>query len=125
MPFPSKGKDVYSLSHVNYTHHDDLEESKEFYSLYDQPEKISRNYRSNYKYMINDAIRYFPDLDKIDYIDSIWEIKTTLKSSDQNDSRPIFFREDPLKRNLYTVLGGKIDNIFDLEIHLQKLFNHD
>ena len=32
-----------------------------------------------------------------------------------NDSRPILFKRDPSAPNLISLLGSKIDNIFDLD----------
>ena len=98
MPFPSAGKGIYSLSHVNYTHHETLNEGEDFYKLYRKPEMIRIKYKSNYKYMLSDASRFLPSLNKIKYVDSIWDIKTTLLSSDINDSRPILFNEDRNKK---------------------------
>jgi hypothetical protein len=36
-------------------------------------------------------------------------------SEQVNDSRPILFRRDRSNPNVISVLGGKVDNIFDLE----------
>ena len=120
MPFPSKGKGVYTLSHVDFTHHDTLSESEEYYNLYNNPERIKSSYKSNYKYMINDSIRFLPALKDLKYIDSIWEMKTTLSSSENNSSRPILFKEDETRNNFFSILGGKIDNVFELEKFLKK-----
>ena len=119
MPYPSI-KGIYSLSHVNFTHHDTLTEGEDFYNLYNNPKEIKNLYTSNFKYMISDAKRFLPALMKLKYIDSIWDIKTTLYSSDPNDSRPILLREDQTKNNFFSVLGGKIDNVYDLENYLNK-----
>ena len=122
MPYPTAGKGIYSLSHVNYTHHDTLNEGADFYKLYRNPEMIRNIYKSNYKYMLSDASRFLPCLGKLEYVDSIWDIKTTLLSSDVNDSRPIVFNEDKNKKNFFSVLGGKIDNVFDLEDFIKNKF---
>ena len=37
-----------------------------------------------------------------------------LPDSGANDSRPILFKRDSAAPNLISLLGGKIDNIFDL-----------
>ena len=123
MPYPTAGKGIYSLSHVNYTHHDILDEGTDFYELYRNPKMIRNKYKSNYKYMLSDASRFIPSLNKLKYIDSIWDIKTTLFSSDINDSRPILFNEVKNKKNFFSVLGGKIDNVFDLEDFIKNKFN--
>ena len=38
-----------------------------------------------------------------------------LPQSGVNDSRPILFKRDPSAPNLISLLGSKIDNIFDLD----------
>ncbi len=46
---------------------------------------------------------------------SLWEIKTILPQSDANDSRPILFKRDTELPGVISLLGGKIDNIYDLD----------
>jgi hypothetical protein len=65
--------------------------------------------------MRRDAARYVPDLRDCSYVRSLWEVKTILPQSGANDSRPILFKRDPSAPNLISLLGGKIDNIFDLD----------
>jgi hypothetical protein len=65
--------------------------------------------------MQRDAMRYLPALKDASYRGSIWETKTILPQSDANDSRPILFKSDPSAPNIVSVLGGKIDNIYDLD----------
>jgi hypothetical protein len=48
------------------------------------------------------------------YVRSLWEVKTVLPESGANDSRPILFKRDSGAPNVISLLGGKIDNIFDL-----------
>ena len=67
---------------------------------------------SNYLYMVKDAQRYLPILKECQYMDSLWEVKTILPSSEVDDSRPILFRQNHGLKNLTCVLGGKIDNIY-------------
>lgn len=122
MPFPAAGDDVFSLSHVSYTHHDTISESADFDVFVQNRVKLPLKYRSNYPYMLRDAERFVPILNKAEYVDSIWEIKTTLSSSDFNDSRPILFKEDSLLKGYYVILGGKIDNVYDLEEFLIDTF---
>ena len=65
------------------------------------------------------ASRYLPALADARLLDSNWEIRTLLPSSEIDDSRPILFQQDvggiP---NLVCVLGGKIDNVYDLREEL-------
>ena len=69
---------------------------------------------SNYPHMIRDAQRYLPSLRDCRYVDSIWEVKTVLPRSEVDDSRPILFAKDHGLKNLICILGGKIDNIYDM-----------
>lgn len=113
MPFPNRK--VYSFSHVRYTPHYEWKDSdnKSYQSplhVHDADKKIS-----NYEYMLKDASRYMPVLEKCSYRESIWEVKTLLPSSETDDSRPILFKENYGGLNgFHCVMGGKIDNIYDI-----------
>jgi hypothetical protein len=112
MPFPPRG--LHTLSHVRYTPHHSWHDSKEA-SYLNTNEYCKRAPRvSNYPYMIQDAQRYLPLLWECRYMDSLWEVKTVLPSSEVDDSRPILLRKDHGLKNLSCVLGGKIDNIYDM-----------
>jgi hypothetical protein len=73
--------------------------------------------------MLKDAQRYIPALQDCRYIDSIWEVKTVLPQSEVDDSRPILMKRDQGIPNLTCIMGGKIDNIYDVfeELSLQHL----
>ena len=64
--------------------------------------------------MVRDASRYLPLLAKSTYRESLFEVKTTLAKNEYDDGRPILFRESTNAPGLYSVLGGKIDNIYDI-----------
>ena len=64
--------------------------------------------------MINDARRYVAALAGCRYVESLWEVKSVLPSSDVDDSRPILFRRDHGLEHFTSVLGAKIDNIYDV-----------
>src|SRR5207244_11969591 len=70
---------------------------------------------SRFDRMRRDAARYVPALRECAYVRSLWEVKTILPQSGVNDSRPILFKRDPSAPNLISLLGSKIDNIFDLD----------
>jgi hypothetical protein len=108
MPFPSNG--FHTLSHVRYTPH---------YTWKDIPSMIPVDQaalvkRTNFPKMIADASRYVPSIRDSTYRSSIWETKTILPRSFNNDSRPILFQRNFPLQNVNLVLGGKIDNIFDI-----------
>ena len=111
MPFPARR--LFSLSHVSYTPHYEWTEIP-------SGEPFARHHptfplKSNAERMIRDASRYLPILSECSYVESLWEVKTILPQSDGNDSRPILFSRDPKVPEFISVLGGKIDNIFDLD----------
>jgi len=96
MPFPDR--QLHSLSHVTYT-----------------PHLIRLNKsRSNFPYMIRDAQRFLPCLREAKYTDSLYETKTVLPKNEVDDGRPILFKPHYGLKNLFVVLGGKIDNIYDI-----------
>lgn len=118
MPFPAEN--VYSLTHVRYTPHTywiDMEN-------YVDPHKLEKEYKiqSNYLYMIKDVQRYLPSLSTAKYIKSLYTLKTLLLQKEENDGRPILFAKDYYLKNFYLILGGKIDNIFDILERLNKIF---
>lgn len=118
MPFPSRG--LHTLSHVRYTPHNYWQDTEDFcVETSNNSSKIAR--RTNYPYMIRDVERYIPSLKDCRYVDSIWEVKTVLPQSEVDDSRPILFRRDQGIKNLTCVLGGKIDNVYDIPDELQFL----
>jgi glycine/D-amino acid oxidase-like deaminating enzyme len=114
MPFPARK--LHSLSHVRYTPHrpwrdcdvDGVDAS--FLRTQGEP--------SFAVHMIKDAERYFPAAADFRPRDTLIEIKTVLPQSAHDDSRPILCcRHDELP-GLVSILGGKVDNIYDLEREL-------
>jgi|SRR5882724_554320 len=116
MPFPAKG--LHTIHHVRYTPHATRSNNEETESLSYQ--KSINN--SRFIYMLKDAKRYIPIIDKLDYKESLYEIKTVLEQTEFTDARPILFRKDYGIKNFYIVLGGKIDNIYDVIDELKKSF---
>ncbi|MEA5533141.1 FAD-dependent oxidoreductase [Crocosphaera sp. XPORK-15E] len=111
MPFPAKN--LFSFSHVSYTPHYQWSEipSAENFQQHRPPFPL----KSNFERMVRDAARFLPLLSDCSYVDSLWEVKTILPQSDGDDSRPILFKTDSAVPRFISVLGGKIDNIFDLD----------
>lgn len=113
MPFPPRG--LHTLSHVRYTPHghwyDGLpaEPHLPAYEMFELAQK-----RTAFAHMVRDAARYLPALAGCDYRDSLWEVKTVLPRSETDDSRPILFRPDHGIPNYHVVMGGKIDNVYDV-----------
>lgn len=114
MPFPSRG--LHTLSHVRYTPHmswlDGQETSK---ALQDAHKYLKDNdLQTNYSKMYADVVRYIPALSDMEYIDSIKEVKTVLQKSEGDDSRPILFKPHFGIMGYACIMGGKLDNIYDV-----------
>jgi glycine/D-amino acid oxidase-like deaminating enzyme len=109
MPYPSRG--LYTLSHVRYTPH---------YHWHDRPnrpvvEVLTTRGASRFEHMVRDAMRYLPAMRATRYVDSLWEVKTVMPRSEKDDSRPILLRRCAEHPALITVLGAKIDSVYDVE----------
>jgi glycine/D-amino acid oxidase-like deaminating enzyme len=117
MPFPARG--LHSLSHVRYTPHFSWEERAEvrapprWHGQSPVPTAFDR--------MVRDAERYLPCLRNSQYRESLWEVKTVLPASEADDSRPILFRVHHGLPNLVCLMGGKIDNVYDVLNELDQL----
>lgn len=119
MPFPPRG--LHTLSHVRYTPHghwyDGLpaEPHLPAYEVFDAAQK-----RTAFPHMVRDAARYLPALAGCEYRGSLWDVKTVLPRSEADDSRPILFRPDHGIPNYHVVMGGKIDNVYDVADEMMK-----
>jgi hypothetical protein len=113
MPFPARS--LHTLSHVRYTPHLSWKDERGLdpYKLlndYDHATRVDR--------MVRDVSRYLPAVAKARYVDSLFEVKTVLVKNEGDDGRPILFEKHAEIPGCYSVLGGKIDNIYDV---LEKL----
>jgi len=113
MPFPAR--ELHTLSHVRYTPHFQWIDSKG-----DDPYEKLNNYERQTRVdrMFRDVGRYVPAVGKAKYIESLFEVKTVLIKNEADDGRPILFEKHTELPGCYSVLGGKIDNIYDM---LEKL----
>jgi hypothetical protein len=66
------------------------------------------------QYMLRDAAKFLPSLGEAIIEDSMFEIKALLVKNELDDGRPILFNKPDPKAQYYCILGGKIDNIFDI-----------
>ncbi|CAG4887144.1 FAD-dependent oxidoreductase [Paraburkholderia saeva] len=113
MPFPARG--LHSLSHVRYTPHlnwSDVAGTDPYERLgaYARESRVGR--------MLRDVVRYVPTLAGARHVESLFEVKTVLVKNELDDARPILFEKHPQLPGCFSVLGGKIDNIYDV---LEKL----
>ena len=110
MPYPSEG--LWSLTHVRYTPHESWADNvalRDPYRFF-----ASRDFETRYAYMLRDAQRYLPCLGAATYRKSIFDVKTVLIKNEQDDGRPILYHQKPESSRVVSILGGKIDNIYDL-----------
>ena len=68
-----------------------------------------------------DAARFLPLLRHSNHRQSLFEIKTVLAQSEVDDGRPILLRRDFGHPGIYSVLGGKLDNVYDVLAELDRL----
>jgi glycine/D-amino acid oxidase-like deaminating enzyme len=111
MPYPSRG--LFTLSHVRYTPQ---------CSWVDEPgapiadgDALLAGRQSRFVHMVRDAERFIPAMRDTRYVDSIWEVKTIMPRSEQDDSRPILLRRSHEHPACLTVLGAKLDSVYDVE----------
>ncbi len=121
MPFPDRN--LTTLSHVRYTPHsewrdDDISVRNGHYYLDNEITKIT-----HFEQMKADVKRYMPVFDKVEYRDSLWEVKTVLPKSEGDDSRPILYKTDYGIRGYTVIMGGKIDNIYDVYKELDIMYD--
>jgi len=100
MPFPPAK--LHSISHVRYTPHEVL-----------TADKSSIPQRSNSERMLRDAARYLPCMRSAKVISSLFEVKTILQNREKDDARPILFEVCPNSPRIISIMGAKIDNIYD------------
>jgi glycine/D-amino acid oxidase-like deaminating enzyme len=113
MPFPARG--LHTLSHVRYTPHRHWKDE----AAVDPYEKLGEYHReTRVERMVRDVERYLPAIRDTQYVESLFEVKTVLVKNEGDDGRPILFEKYPALPGCYSVLGGKIDNIYDV---LEKL----
>ena len=109
MPFPARG--LHSLTHVRYTPQRswvDTDGIDPLTELSHDPRQTAVNW------MIRDSARYVPAIANVIPRDQLFEVKTVLVKSEADDSRPILFERHGRNGRVLSILGGKIDNVFDI-----------
>lgn len=111
MPFPAR--ELHSLTHVRYTPHRSWTSAAE--PTLDPYAELEANGRaSQFDLMVRDASRYLPILQDARHRDSIFEVKVVLMANESNDGRPILIEGSPGPGGIVSILGGKVDNVFDV-----------
>jgi hypothetical protein len=117
VPFPAEG--CHSLTHVRYTPHGsflDSDGSEDPLAILDATAMESRAGS-----MLADASRFVPVLRRSTHRKSLFEIKTVLAHHEVDDGRPILLRREFSHPGILSVLGGKLDNVYDVFTELDRL----
>ena len=110
MPYPAD--DLYSLTHVRDTPHLSWTDADTDASPYQIAAQFAGASRS--RHMVQDSMRFLPCLAGLEVQGSITDVKAVLIKNEEDDGRPILFQRKPATSRVLSVLGAKIDNIYDL-----------
>ena len=108
MPFPAAG--LHSLSHVRYTPHASSDAALK---------QDMAPMRSNRNAMLRDSARYLPCIAGAHVVGSMFDTKATLIRNEDDDGRPILIERSETIPRVLSVLGAKIDNIYDVRSFLR------
>ena len=126
MPFGNS--DLFSLSSVRYTSHAICEGDFPKFSCQDkirlcQPadcrncHECEAKPRSNQGKMMHQLGKYLSSEIKWQYLHSMFTIKSKLKSSYIDDSRPTLIQRMQESPGYHCVFGGKISSVYEIEAH--------
>jgi glycine/D-amino acid oxidase-like deaminating enzyme len=107
MPYPGAPGGLHSLSHVRYTPHGAVEAT---------PAAPVRSHRDA---MLRDGQRYLPCLARSRVVGSLFEVKATLARHEGDDGRPVLMERSAAMPRVLSVLGAKIDNIYEVRRFLR------
>lgn len=110
MPYPSE--QLHSLTHVRYTPHESWVDGRPGAGETVDPARLRPETRA--RHMIVDGSRFVPSLSEARYVKSLYEVKTVLQKNEHDDGRPILYQRLPPESRIVSILGAKIDNIYDL-----------
>ncbi len=111
-PWPAFGN--YALTHVRYTPTATFNTYREASKFMDK-----RPIKSNFMYMQKDMVSYNQVFSEVKKIKSFFVIKCIIPDRETSDSRPILYKFSE-KGNVLLVIGGKMDNVYDLEAVIKK-----
>jgi glycine/D-amino acid oxidase-like deaminating enzyme len=117
LPFPARG--CHSLTHVRYT-------PLASWQRHEPPP--TNGFAAGFGPSINaismqrDAARYVPALRHAQVLGSLFEIKAMPAASESTDGRPILFEIAAESPRLVSVLGGKIDHVYDVLARVRQFF---
>ena len=110
MPYPAEN--LYSLTHVRYTPHLSWTDADSDVSPYLLAERFRSDSRA--RHMLQDAKRFVPCMAGMEVEKSILDVKAVLLKNEDDDGRPILYQRRPKGSRVLSILGAKIDNIYDL-----------
>ncbi len=120
MPFPSEN--LHSLTHVRYTPHLKWTEGAD--QRHDPAlTRTPCSGPSRFAWMVRDAMRYVPAMVRTRHVRSLYDIKTLLTGTQVDDARPILVHHEAQNSHIVSILGSKIDNIFDVYSNLEGMLN--
>lgn len=108
LPFPDKN--LHTFHHVRYTPRISWTKS----AVNKQKEVKKATNQSNYIFMKKDVERFIPSMKDATYKDSLYEVRTILTQMEASDGRPILLKDNYGFEKFHVVLGGKIDNVYDV-----------
>jgi glycine/D-amino acid oxidase-like deaminating enzyme len=115
MPFPAE--DCHSLTHVRYTPQGSFIDCDGSRDPVRELEELKP--RSRVAFMIADGARLMPCLREARWRRSLFEIKSVLVRNEADDGRPVLLRREALHPQVFSLLGAKIDNIYDVLTRLE------
>lgn len=116
VPYPAL-PGLHTLTHVRYTPHQSWSDApgRDPYQTLRQHDGSSHVHR-----MMLDAARYVPLIRDSQVEGALFEIKTVLARNEIDDGRPILFERHDELPGLYSILGGKIDNVYEVFARLDE-----
>lgn len=128
MPFGKTG--YHSLTAVNYTPHKTCQSSFPEFDCQSQSNNTCSTSKlgncntciakpkTSWPFMVALAKKYLNDDITIEYVESLYSVKPILLESEIDDSRPTVIKEFSKKPKLVSVLSGKINTVYDLDLIL-------
>jgi glycine/D-amino acid oxidase-like deaminating enzyme len=108
MPFPAAG--LHSLSHVRHTPHESYDAVTR---------RMLAAVRSNRMAIMRDSQRYMPCLSRAQVVGSVFDVKAILIRNEHDDGRPILIERSKAVPRILSILGAKIDNIYEVREFLR------
>lgn len=105
IPFPGK-PGVHSLTHVRYTPHMVAEQTFD-------PSLLRNPPPSRFSHMQQAAARISPWIQQVELQESLFVVKVVPQGRDRDDARPIILQRDSQTPSIVSVLGSKLDTVYD------------